>query len=141
MNVMVIAKAPWFPSGSPAKSARSPRSVVKYLSALSGNLLCVSRFNICREYLRLTSETASCGIYKTKAMLIAVNPEIALLIGGAALLGLALTFWPKNGLLALLARGRLNTQRVLLEDVWHFADVYGISATALFGRVARAKAE
>ncbi|MCB0569315.1 MAG: DtxR family transcriptional regulator [Phaeodactylibacter sp.] len=53
-------------------------------------------------------------------MLIAVNPEIALLIGGAALLGLALTFWPKNGLLALLARGRLNTQRVLLEDALKF---------------------
>lgn len=40
-----------------------------------------------------------------------------------------------------LANIEAGRQRVLLEAVWHFADVYGISATALFGRVAKAKAD
>lgn len=53
-------------------------------------------------------------------MLMTAHPGITLLIGISGLLALAAAFWPQKGLLARIARGRLNTQRVLLEDALKF---------------------
>lgn len=49
-----------------------------------------------------------------------VNPGMALLVGTLGMVAAAGVFWPKKGLVALLAKGRLNTQRVLLEDALKF---------------------
>jgi len=53
-------------------------------------------------------------------MLSNVNPGLALIIGVVILIIMGILFWPKKGLASLWIRGRLNTQRVLLEDALKF---------------------
>jgi len=50
-------------------------------------------------------------------ILLQMQPGLMLFYGIAALLILLWIFWPKNGLLALLSRIKMNNQRVQLEDV------------------------
>ena len=49
-------------------------------------------------------------------MYLTIDPGTALLAGILALLLAGVVFWPRKGLIALWSKGRLNTQRVLLED-------------------------
>lgn len=53
-------------------------------------------------------------------MWLVIHPGLTLLIGTLVLLVLLWIFWPKIGLLALLNRSQMNTQRVLLEDALKF---------------------
>lgn len=53
-------------------------------------------------------------------MLILVDPKIALLSGTLVLGIVTLAIWPRWGLLARIAQGRLNAKRVLLEDALKF---------------------
>ena len=49
-----------------------------------------------------------------------MSPGFALLLGIGVLILLGVILWPKKGLISLMNRGRLNTQRVLLEDALKF---------------------
>lgn len=49
-----------------------------------------------------------------------INPGIALLIGAGILAALLWALWPKRGLLSLLNKARMNSQRILLEDALKF---------------------
>ncbi len=51
---------------------------------------------------------------------LSIHPGWALLIGIAVLALTAWLFWPREGLIARIARGQLSTQRVLLEDALKF---------------------
>ena len=49
-----------------------------------------------------------------------MKPEILILIGGLLLVMLGWVFWPRVGLLALIARLRMNSLKVKLEDALKF---------------------
>ncbi|TNE52025.1 MAG: hypothetical protein EP344_15915 [Bacteroidetes bacterium] len=53
-------------------------------------------------------------------ILLAIAPGTALLTGFLTVVLLVWAFWPKNGLIAVLNRARMNSQRVLLEDALKF---------------------